>query len=118
MVLSIYLIGVVQNKVYQEVIPNPHRKQHLLYKLLSYDRQVLKIKAFYLKLKSWCKEKWGIADTNGNVLMTKYDYIENFHNGYAKVVKFPWWLFRWTSKFYNFDWKKIDKNFIEYDIIK
>jgi len=62
-----------------------------------------------------CKEKYGYADTTGRVNMTDYDYAEDFKNGFSRVFKTPWWKLRWDT---NIHWKKIDKNFKEFDIIE
>lgn len=68
----------------------------------------------YLMAKFKCREKYGFADTTGYVTMTKYDYAEDFKDGYSKVFKTPWWKLRWN---YNIDWKKVDTQFIETDLI-
>jgi hypothetical protein len=60
-----------------------------------------------------CRQKCGIIDTTGYITMTKYDYITCFKDGYAKVFNESWWDLIWKN---NIDWKKIDKNFVEYDI--
>jgi hypothetical protein len=77
------------------------------------NKGCLKAPKSHLMQKIKCHEKFGIVDTSGHVTITKYDYITCFYNGYAKVFKTPWWKLRWN---YNINWKKIDKNFVEYDI--
>lgn len=68
----------------------------------------------YLMEKFKCKEKFGFADSTGHVTMTNYDYAENFKDGYSRVFRTPWWKLRWN---YNIDWKKVDKQFVETDIV-
>jgi hypothetical protein len=77
------------------------------------NKGCLKCPKSYLMQKLKCHEKFGIVDSTGHVTITKYDYITCFNNGYAKVFKTPWWKMRWN---YNINWKKIDKDFVEYDI--
>lgn len=67
----------------------------------------------YFLLKFKCIEKYGFVDSLGHVTMTKYNYAETFKDGYSKVFKTPWWKLRWN---YNIDWKKVDRDLIEYDI--
>ena len=66
-----------------------------------------------LAQKFFCRTKFGVVDSNGVLTMTKYDYIENYKNGYARVFKTPWWKIRSA---HNIKWKRIDVNLIESSI--